>query len=75
MEAKEVMIGDWVKYGNRFAIIQSITPNECCILVSCGGSDELVLENGEFENREDVLKYIEKIKRKYIEQYEKDFNS
>lgn len=36
---------------------------------------ELFLENGEFENKEDVLKYIEKIKRKYIERYEKDFNS
>lgn len=52
MEAKEVMIGDWVKYGNRFAIIQSITPNECCILVSCGGSDEFVWET--YDNIEPI---------------------
>ena len=53
MEAKEVMVGDWVKYGNRFAIIKSITPNECCILVSCGGSDELVWET--YDNIEPIL--------------------
>ena len=35
---------------------------------------ELFLENGEFENEEEALKYIENIKRKYIERYEKDFN-
>jgi hypothetical protein len=52
MEAKEVMVGDWVKYGNRFALIQSITPNECCILVSCGGSDEFVWET--YDNIEPV---------------------
>ena len=52
MEAKEVMIGDWVKYGNRFALIQSITPNECCILVSCGGSDEFVWET--YDNIEPI---------------------
>lgn len=52
MEAKEVMTGDWVKYGNRFAIIQSITPNECCILVSCSGSDELIWET--YDNIEPI---------------------
>lgn len=36
---------------------------------------ELFGENDVFENKENVLKYIEKVKRKYIEQYEKDFNS
>lgn len=75
MEAKEVMVGDWVKYGNRFAIIKSITPNECCILVSCGGSDELVwetydniepipltseiLEKNEWEKRNDACIYYD----------------
>lgn len=52
MKVNELMIGDWVKYGNRFAIIKTLDNNECIILVSCDGNDVLIRET--YDNIEDI---------------------
>lgn len=52
MKANELMIGDWVKYGNRFAVIKALDNNECIILVSCDGNDVLIRET--YDNIEDI---------------------
>ena len=53
MKPNELIIGDWVKYGNRFAIVKGITTNECLIMVSCNGNDELIWET--YDNIEPIL--------------------
>lgn len=44
MKASELMIGDWIRYGSRFGIVKAIKTDECLILVSCNGNDELIWE-------------------------------
>lgn len=52
MRAKDLMVGDWVKYGNRFAIVKGIDTNLCHIMVSCNGNDELIWET--YDNIEPI---------------------
>ena len=52
MKANELIIGDWVKYGNRFAIVKGIDTNLCHIMVSCNGNDELIWET--YDNIEPI---------------------
>ena len=52
MNINELMLGDWVKYHNRFGIIKALMDNECLILVSCDGNDELIW--GTYDNIEGI---------------------
>lgn len=52
MDAKELMIGDWIRYGSRFGIVKGIKTDTCLILVSCNGNDELIWET--FDNIESI---------------------
>ena len=52
MKANELMLGDWVKYGDRFVTIKALNNNECLILAPCDGNDELIWET--YDNIEDI---------------------
>lgn len=65
MGLKELMVGDWVGYGDRFAIVKSISDNECVILVSVNGQDELVSET--YDNIEPVPVTSDILKKNGIE--------
>ena len=52
MDARELMIGDWIRYGSRFGIVKGIKTDTCLILVSCNGNDELIWET--FDNIESI---------------------
>ena len=65
MSFKELMVGDWVRYGNRFAIVKSISYDKCVILVSVNGQDELVSET--YDNIEPVPVTSDILKKNGIE--------
>lgn len=44
MEEKDLMIGDWVLYGHRFAIIKKLCNGYVTILCSINGQNEYVEE-------------------------------
>lgn len=52
MNINELMLGDLVKYHNRFGIIKALMDNECLILVSCDGNDVLIRET--YDNIEGI---------------------
>lgn len=52
MKINELMLDDWIKYGNRFGIIKALNNDECLILVSCDGNDELIWET--YDNIEGI---------------------
>ena len=52
MNINELMLGDYVKYGNGFGVIKALMDNECLILVSCDENDELIW--GTYDNIEGI---------------------
>jgi hypothetical protein len=44
MKANELMIGDWVLYGTRYAIVKKVGTTRCSILVCIGKREEIVEE-------------------------------
>lgn len=52
MKANELMLDDWIKYGNRFAIIKELYNGYVIILCSINGQHEYVQET--YDNIEDI---------------------
>lgn len=52
MKATELMIGDWVLYGQRFAIIKELYNGNVTILCSINGQNEYVIET--YDNIEPI---------------------